>query len=101
MIVRLFRLLEGDQLEVGSVGKADERVVGSARVLAAASDLKAQPLVALNRVIELAHQDHEMVDSGNHMRPFLASVRPAVARANMLVVRRRATHDCTIAAILA
>jgi hypothetical protein len=56
------RLVERDQLEIGAVGKGDERIVGAGRVPAARNDGEAQPAVAGDRTVELRYDDDEMID---------------------------------------
>ena len=64
------RFAEGDQLEVGAIGKGDQRVVGSAAsVLPAGSHGESQPGVVSGRHREIADGDDDMVDAPHHDAP--------------------------------
>src|SRR5262249_47374799 len=57
---------EGEQLQVGTVSKGDQRVLRPDRVLPAADDGEAELPVARHRSLEVGNDDDEVVDSGQH-----------------------------------
>jgi len=55
-----------DQLEVGTIGECDQRVMGADIVPAAADDGEAGGGVVANRGFEIRNDDHEVIDRFEH-----------------------------------
>src|SRR5439155_19411705 len=57
---------EGDELEVGAVGEADQRIVAADRVATAAHDGEAERLVVGDGSVEVGDHDDDMIETAEH-----------------------------------
>jgi len=69
--VRRIRLVEGDQLEVGSVGERDQGVVSAGRVAAARHDGEPERRVVAHRRSQIADADDQMIHAEEHQARIL------------------------------
>jgi len=58
--------VEGDDLDIGAVGKRNQRIVASDRMLPARDNGEAQLLIVLRGLFEIANDDDNMINSLEH-----------------------------------
>ena len=58
--------IKRDNFQIGSVGKRDQHVVAAHRMLPAGNDGEAKLLVVIGRLVEIFHDNDEMIDSFKH-----------------------------------
>jgi hypothetical protein len=66
VIVRLLRLHERDQLQVRTVLKRDERVVGPVWMLATLKNLKTEVPIGTHGPVEITNENDQVVDTDEH-----------------------------------
>src|SRR5260370_23456735 len=60
-MLRIF-LLEGDQLDIGTVSEGDQRIVRTSRMRAAGNDSEAELGIVADRDLQIRKHDHEVIN---------------------------------------